>query len=349
MSIFKKVAEEELDFDEDEIEEEEKEGSLRRKRIKDLNSENRRKRKEVPKPWTKKERFLILYVFGGTLLVSILLFASARDWKLPGWPKIKLPSIGDKTIVIPAQKGDLQKSEKTISRFKEKTKPLSGTYAFYDIRLSDGYSYGVNEKEVMQAASLVKLPVFATLYQEAAAGKINLDEKYILKDTDKLGGSGSLSGKPAGTALTYRRMAQYMGHESDNTAFNILRKKFGDAKITEVAKSIGMMNTSIEGNSTTPYDIGLFFQKLWDGKIVSQKDRDEILGYLTDTIYDNWLVKGIPDVKIAHKYGREIHVINDAGIIMGDKPFVLVIMTKGVVEKEADAILPELAKLISGS
>lgn len=346
MSIFKKAAEEEMDFDEDEVEDEERGGALRRKKIRDLKPENRKKRKELPKPWTKKERYLIIYTLVGTFLLSVALFASARGWKLPGLPKIKLPALADKTIVITAQKGDSQRSEKIISQFKEKTNPLSGIYAFYYIRLSDGFSYGVNKDEEMQAASLIKLPVFATLYQETEAGRINLDEKYVLKDSDKLGGSGSLYGKPAGTILTYRQMAAYMGKESDNTAFNILRKRFGDTKIMQVAKAIGMTKTSLADNTTTPTDIGIFFQKLWDGKIVTQKSRDEILSYMTDTIYENWLVKGIPDVKIAHKYGRETHIVNDAGIIEDNTPFVLVIMTKGIIEKEADAIFPNLANLI---
>ncbi|MBI3443509.1 serine hydrolase, partial [Candidatus Woesebacteria bacterium] len=61
----------------------------------------------------------------------------------------------------------------------------------------------------------------------------------------------------------------------------------------------------------------------------------------------DWIVKGIPeDVRVAHKYGRELHVVNDAGIAFTDKPFILVIMSKGIVEKEADAIFPELARIV---
>jgi len=68
---------------------------------------------------------------------------------------------------------------------------------------------------------------------------------------------------------------------------------------------------------------------------------------LTDTIYEEHLVKGIPeDIKVAHKYGREVHVVNDAGIVYVDNPYIVVIMTKGVIESEADEIFPELSKII---
>jgi len=41
-----------------------------------------------------------------------------------------------------------------------------------------------------------------------------------------------------------------------------------------------------------------------------------------------------------------VHVVNDAGIVLTDNPFVVVIMSKGVVEKEADEIFPTLSKLV---
>jgi hypothetical protein len=39
-------------------------------------------------------------------------------------------------------------------------------------------------------------------------------------------------------------------------------------------------------------------------------------------------------------------VVNDAGIIFSDQPFVLVIMSQGVNEEEADKVVPELARMI---
>jgi beta-lactamase class A len=161
-----------------------------------------------------------------------------------------------------------------------------------------------------------------------------------------VGGSGSLVNKPAGTQITYRELAKLMGNQSDNTAFNVVRKLFGDDKINKVINEIGMEDTSLEENETTPSDIALFFKKLWNNEITNNADKEEILSYLTDTIYENWIVAGIPDARVAHKYGREIHVINDAGIVMTDKPFVLVLMTDGIIESEGDKIIPELAKLI---
>ena len=107
-----------------------------------------------------------------------------------------------------------------------------------------------------------------------------------------------------------------------------------------------MTKTSLEKNQTTPSDIGLYFKKLYEGELVSEESKNEILTFLTNTIFEDWLVKGIPEVRVAHKYGREQGVVNDAGIVFAQQPFVLVIMTDGVKLSEADLIFPELAHLV---
>jgi beta-lactamase class A len=325
------------------------ENKLPSRHFKDLIPENKKKRREPVKPWGKKERYLVLIVLAGTVLTSAILALSARDWKLPGLPRLTPSSfdfLGSETIVI--EKGGRQdKDALALLGFNKALKDLSGTYGLYVIRLSGGSSYGVAATEIFQAASLIKLPVLGTLYQEAERGKFNLEGKYTLRDSDKIAGSGSLAGKPAGTVLTFRELAKLMGNQSDNTAYGIVVRTLGGDKVNAFMKAVGMNDTSIENNETTPHDIGIFFHKLYQGEIVSAKSRDEILGYLTKTIYENWLVAGIPsDVRVAHKYGRELHVVNDAGIVFTPKPFILVIMSRGIIESEADSVFPDLAKII---
>lgn len=319
-------------------------------------SEPRESRKQLKKKreprqkggqaWGKKERYWVFFILLGTILVSGILAFSARSWKLPGLPRISLPSFDSGKIIIEKEASDERAKNVTFS-FKEKTKELSGVYGFYVFRLTEGSSYGVSEKEKFQAASLIKLPVILAFYMEDEKGTIDLETKYKLKEEDKVSGAGSLFSEPTGTILTYRDLVRYMGKQSDNTAYHIALDILGEEKVKSVISEIGMTNTSLESNETTPYDIGLLFRKLWQGDIVSRKNRDEILGFLTDTIYEEWLVAGIPSrVKVAHKYGREVHVVNDAGIVHADKRFVLVLMSKGVVEREADEVFPELAKIV---
>jgi beta-lactamase class A len=108
-----------------------------------------------------------------------------------------------------------------------------------------------------------------------------------------------------------------------------------------------MTETSDEENETTAKDIGIFFEKLWKGNLISEENKNEMIKFLTNTDFEDHIASGLPsDISLSHKYGREVHVVNDAGIVLTDNPFVVVIMSKGVVEKEADEVFPTLSKLV---
>lgn len=345
MSIFKK--------EEDVVEVEEKD-TFRPKRVVKEGDVKKRKKKEPPKPWTKKERYLVLGVLLFTIITSGVLAMSAREWKLPGFPRISFPSsiFKEEKIVIEGGSGGIdarwkEKGDVVIDNFNEAVKDLSGVYGLYVVNLSTGNSFGIGENDTFQAASLIKLPVMVGIYQQAEEGKLNLDDKYILKSSDKIDGAGTLASKPEGYQVTYREMLYLMGHYSDNTAYGICRDYLGEDKFNQITQSIGMDKTSLSDNSTSPKDIGTYFYKLWKGDLIDLKDRDELLTNITDTIYEQWLKAGVPsDVRVAHKYGREVHVVNDAGIIYTDNPYVVVIMTKGVVEREADEVFPKLSAIV---
>lgn len=310
MSIFGKNK---VKLDEEQMDELEQR-ILGAKKFRNFKSENFPKPKIPAKPWGKKERILVLVIFVTTVFISAFLAASARNFKLPGIPKLTFPRFSlfkGETIMIGNKKPDQTVAIKTA--FVEKTKNLSGIYAFYLVDLESGLSFGVNENEVMQAASLIKLPVM--LY---SLGRV--EEAKI----------------------------QALGKRSDNAVFNQLVAKFGQETLQKYIAESGMAKTSLAENKTTPKEIGDLLVKIYQDKQNSVSGNGEkILGYLTDTIFESWLRAGIPaEVKVAHKYGREVHVVNDAGIVFTENPFVLVIITDGVVEKEADAVFPELAKMI---
>lgn len=323
-----------------------------KRKIRDLNSSNRRKRAEPIKPWGKRERYLVLFVFGTMAITSAALAAYARAWKLPGLPRISLPQISfDKTYEFeklettptPQQETNFSEIKNKISQI---TSEYSGVYSVYFQDLNTKESFTVEGDTVMQAASLIKLPVLAALYNEEQKGNLDLDSLYILKESDKTSGSGSLSAKNAGTKITYRQLIELMGQQSDNTAFTIALNTLGDKTRTYIDE-FGMRDTSVEENTTTAYDIGLFFQKLMEGRLIPTESREELLDYLTKTIYEDWLPANVPEgVRVAHKYGREIHVINDAGVVFASKPFILVVMSRGIVESEAAIAIPQIIKEI---
>ena len=313
------------DFD-DELEEEE---APRRRKFKDLNPENRKTRKEPPKPWGKKERMIVLIVLLSTVVTSGVLAITARNYKLPKLPRISLSNLSKynpfkEQVIIVGNKGssiNIEKIENTKKEFINLTNNYSGIYAFYIYDLNGDYFYGSDYQELMQAASLIKLPVMYLAYKESERGNINLDE--------------------------YKSLLEAMGQRSDNGAYLKMVSVLGKDKINIAIKDLGMNKTSLEDNVTTPEDVGLFFKKLYKDKILNKENTEEFLKFLTDTSFESWLRPGIPaSIRLAHKYGREVHSISDAGIVFSDKPFVIVIMTDGVVESEADEAFPELTRIL---
>ncbi len=291
-------------------------------KVKDLSPKNKKRRKEPPQPWGKKERFLVLIILLGTVIVSTVLAISARDWKLPNLPRLTLPEVSSlfsdtfvfETNTSPKQIQESQ-GQAAIAAFKDKTRGLSGVYGFSVLRLSENTGYGLYDDEIFQAASLIKLPVMLALFEQ----------------------------KPEG----YKDLIRAMGKRSDNVAFTKARSLLGDRKIVATISSLGMRNTSLAENQTTPADIALFFQKLYHNELLPESETKFFLDSLTDTIYEEHLAAGVPeDIRVAHKYGREVHVVADGGVVYVESPFVVVIMSKGVVESEADAVFPVLSKLI---
>lgn len=338
MRLFKKKV--------DEIETEKETESQKKPR-------KRRVKKETQKSWGRKERLFLFVVLVLTAGGSAFLGLSSREWKLPGRPKVDLkmptiPFLTSEKIVLEnvEQVEQVEQVERVKNEFNNLTTDLTGVYGLYVVDLDGGYSFGVNESEIFQAASLIKLPVIVTAYLQDQGGSLGLSEKYTLKSEDKVAGAGSLYGEKEGYELSYRDLIRYMGKESDNTAYRAMLNIVGEEAVNESMESMGMLNTSIEDNETTPKEIGDLFWELWEGGLLTESNKEELFEFLTDTVYEQWLSPGLPnDVQLAHKYGRETNVVNDAGIVFADEPYVIVVMSKGVVGREADEVFPEISKM----
>ncbi len=326
MGLFRKKVEEEVD---DDIETSEDEPRQIKRQFKDLKAENQKTRKEPLKPWGKTERLTVFIVLLVTVVTSGILALSARNFKIPQIPRLKISDISNlnpfrEQVILVGNKGTKISQEKinnTKKLFKDMTNNYSGIYAFYIYDINGDYYYGLNYQEEMQAASLIKLPVMYQAYKAFESGKLDRDQ--------------------------YTPLIEAMGKRSDNNAFIKMVSLLGKENVNKTINDLGMTKTSYSENLTTPEEIGIFFKKLQNGELLNNKDTQELKGFMTDTIFEDWLRPGIPkDIELVHKYGREVHVVNDAGIIMSQKPFIIVIMSDGVIESEADDLIPKLTNLL---
>ncbi len=307
----------------------------------DLQSEEIKKKRTKKKKPPKGGRWTVAALFIFTVLIGAVFYLKTE---LPlVWEKVSSP-----LIISNLDDGEKFDPLPIISQIDNLTRDLRGDYGFYVYRFADDRSYGLKQNQVFQAASLMKLPVMLTLYQEVEKGNLNLETEYQLNEKDKVSGAGILQDKPIGSIYTYRQLVNLMGQYSDNTAFAVIRKILGDKEIEATIDNLGMRQTSLRDFTTTPADMGLFFQKLYQGSLLTNQHRDEILSFLTNTAFENWLPVGMPnDVQIAHKIGRDIGVVADAGLVLAKKPLVVVLMSDGVKQSQAEEVLPKISSLVS--
>lgn len=354
MNLFGKKSEDE-EIDDEEFNQEELEDRKLTRKFRDLKPENKKKRKEPPKPWGKKERIIVLSFFLVTTIVSASMFLFSHDLKFPGLPKISFTKINFKNpfaeqVIHLGQKSDFSESDNKakniVSFFEKEIQPLSGFYGFFVVR-NDGTSYGVSKQSKFQGASVLKLPLMVLVYKMYEEGNIDLDSKYILQEEDKVAGSGKMALETPGKEYTYRALVELMGKNSDRTAYKVMKDIVGEDNLKRFISDIGMIDTDIKTGITTPSDVANLLQKLLKGEVLTNENRDEILRYLTDTDYEDWIVKGIPkNIKVPHKFGQDAGVVADTAIVLTDQPYILVIMSQGTTSSEADIFFPKFSEYI---
>lgn len=217
-------------------------------------------------------------------------------------------------------------------KLEELTATASGEWAVYVYKLDSGESYGVNENEIMPAASIMKIPALAAVESRK-------DETWTLEEADRRTGSGPLQFLKAGTAVTVERVMGELGKKSDNTAWVMINRRLGYPAMDKVVGEWGLANTNYRELTTTAKDTGVMMQKIYE--------KQGLWPYLEGSIYEDRISLGISKgTRLVHKVGTDVGIWSDAGIVFAEKPFILVIMNKEVELEEAKRLVPEIARLV---
>jgi beta-lactamase class A len=300
----------------------------------------------------KKSRILVACLAGGTFFISFLLWftnkLSQQNLQIKS-PQVNLPQIGDNLekihLVFPESK-----KTKTPEELKKILFPIIQpeleNWGIWVATLDSSFNFQYQAETIFPAASLIKLPIVARFYQEIERGNFTLEQTWTLKQADKIEGNGSLQYQPAGEKITFEQLAFLSLNQSDNTAFNIICKNLGQERIKQTIRDLGMKQTSFENNETTPKDIALFFQKLYQGEILSPQLQEKFFQGITNTIFEEQIPAGIPKgIRVAHKVGFEERSAADSGIVfVPENPFILVFLSKNTNPEEAKKIIPKLAE-----
>jgi len=208
-----------------------------------------------------------------------------------------------------------EEEEKPVARIRSRLNSAQGDWAVAVYRLDEKKGYGVNEETVLPAASIMKVPIMMAVFRKIEAGSLKLEDvEEDLRAT---------------------------GKRSDNDAPATLVQMVGRDFVKQTIAQLEMAHTDFDANTTTAYDVVMMWRKIYEEK------NQQLLDLLQDSIYEDRIPPGLPvGISFVHKVGTDLDIWSDAGIVMAEKPFVLVIMNEKVDMDEAKKLVPELTALI---
>ncbi|MBF7121628.1 serine hydrolase [Pediococcus pentosaceus] len=263
-------------------------------------------------------------------------------------------SVADKSSSSSSYSAPSKASKKSTIDFPKST--IQGTIddAFGDMKgetsvyvsPTDSTEEVVSNSKAQRAASNIKLFILITAYQQVNEGKLNLNDKYTLKDSDKVNGTGEIRNMSSGTEISIQDLLEDMMEDSDNTAANIVIRQLGGMnKVNTQIKKIGAKDTKLErmlmdtdalkdgkDNYTSVADLGMVLKKIYNHQMVSTKYDNAMLDILKKNNNHTKLPHDLPEeATVYNKTGEfdDYGVENDAAIFGNNKgSFVIVVMSQ---------------------
>lgn len=252
--------------------------------------------------------------------------------------------------------------------------------------LATGYHFDYEADKLYNAASVIKAPYILSVLKVISADeaafferlekeglvpeKIDTDEdgipdktvieysdpSYDLtevvvfdKSTMARPGSGSLKNAEDGTEFTYIDFIKYTLEESDNTAYQQLRSRFGYETMQNLARTLKANSIFKGGNSMSAADAGKLFKAIYEFTEEDEKYGALMAESMSKAGHTVIIPAGVYPTKNLHKYGWDTDSYHDAAVVLyKDKPYVLSVFTDlDIGGNEVNAYLQGIVKLIS--
>lgn len=247
------------------------------------------------------------------------------------------------------------------AELQTKANRFPGRVSVYLKDLQTGRLWTHEPDELLPSASLIKIPIAASVLKKIESQELTLDTKITLTNQGRVSGSGRLKWQNSGTKFTVADLLFYMITESDNTATKLLLNRLGLEYFQSAFSSLGLLATNItpdglrlssravpRENYTTAREIGELLEQAYKGSLVSLQASQILIELMKNLKHRERLAKTLPrGWQIAHKTGLLRHACHDAGIIyspMGD--YILVVMTwKGPDYKNAKHYISKMGEI----
>jgi len=236
-------------------------------------------------------------------------------------------------------------------------KPSIEKVSVYLRFLNNGAWFGINEKEKFIPASLNKVPLMIAVLKFSETQPDILDKTFLFDET--LGIFNETT--PSNTATNQKKytlmeVVEYMIKHSHNETAELLYNfinKYDNTFIGQVFFDLGI-DAPQQGKTyqITTKDFASFFRVLYNSTYINEKNSETALYYLSETDFNDGIVKGIDDnIIISHKYGQisdnKLMQLHDCGIVyFPDNNYILCVMVKGYNLKNMTSVIQEVSKTI---
>ena len=222
-------------------------------------------------------------------------------------------------------------------RITEILSAQKGHIGFYYRNLTTGEEISYCGDAPFLAASVIKLPIYMCIEKWAKEGRVSLSETVKVREADKVPICGALTlfdGEPEVSIATLCRL---MISLSDNTATNLLIRRFGIDAFREEFQKLGLKGTRLNRllfdgkaaeagieNTIVPSEMGMLLTQVAKGSFVDEAVSESIKDTLLLQQINHKICGIIGDcVQVAHKTGEYENLSNDVGIVYAKQPFVI--------------------------
>jgi len=214
---------------------------------------------------------------------------------------------------------------------------LPGDIGFFYKNLSTGESFGYRERDMFQAASVIKLPIYAVVMKLWAEGKLELSEKIVCRDEDKLPPCGALYFFTGDVEVDINTLCGLMISLSDNAATNLLIKRLGLDFLNEQFKEIGLKDTHLERllfdaegsakgleNRIVPAEMGELLERIYRHSFINEEVSARMEKLLLEQQINHKIPGYLPEgTPVAHKTGEDDGITNDVAVVYSENPCII--------------------------
>lgn len=231
-----------------------------------------------------------------------------------------------------------------IAEIKTANNLTADNFAFFYYNPQTQKYYFDNQDKYFKGASTVKVPVAMIYYDKIKNGEFTLESTLQYTSDDYEAGEGTTASTySVGDYIPISFLLEQSIINSDNTAVNILIDGIGYRKCRELMAQYSDEEFIDDFYTSNLTKVSFGFDII-NHIYQNQENYQELIGYMKQSSFDEYLKKYISEYDVAHKYGSYAGNVHDYGIVFADSPYLIGVYTQNV--PGADELIANISRQV---